>query len=158
MITANTPITRFATRSRGFTLLEVMVSLIIISIGLLGIAKIHALAYASTASASTRSLVALQAAGLAATMHTNRTYWAFGVQPPVVNITGSYGGTFAIDDAGLNTAAGCYFPASACTPDVMAAFDLQNYGAQLSAALPNSQPKTTITCAVVNQPDRKSVV
>ena len=152
MITRHQPTAELGARSRGFTLLEVLVSLIIISIGLLGIAKIHALAYSSTATANSRSLVALQASGLAASMHTNRTYWAFGVQPPAVNIIGSAGGAFTIDDAGLNTPANCYFPAAACTPDVMAAFDLQNYGAQLSAALPNSVPKTTITCEVVNQP------
>jgi type IV pilus assembly protein PilV len=152
MITPRRFTAGLAPRSRGFTLLEVMVSLIIISIGLLGIAKIHALAYSSTAAASTRSLVALQAAGLASSMHADRTYWGFGVQPATVNITGAFGGAFAIDDAGLNTPANCYFPAPACTPDVMAAFDLQNYGTALSAALPNSQPKTTITCAVVNQP------
>ncbi|MEA3161860.1 MAG: hypothetical protein QOD95_3408, partial [Gammaproteobacteria bacterium] len=36
--------------ARGFTLLEVMVSLFITAIGLLGIAKLQALAYASTGS------------------------------------------------------------------------------------------------------------
>ena len=35
-------------RARGFTLLEVMVALVVTTIGLLGIAKLQALAYAST--------------------------------------------------------------------------------------------------------------
>src|ERR1700678_3910095 len=76
-------------RTRGFTLLEVMVALVITSIGLLGIAKIQALAYASTGSASVRSLVALQAAGLAASMHANRSYWAGGFAPIPVTINGT---------------------------------------------------------------------
>src|SRR5271169_198769 len=67
-----------AGRSAGFTLIEIMVALIVTSIGLLGIAKLQALAYASTGSAAVRSLVALQAAGLAASMHVNRSYWAAG--------------------------------------------------------------------------------
>ncbi len=48
-------------RAGGFTLLEVMVAVVITAIGLLGIAKIQALAYASTGTASLRSLVAIQA-------------------------------------------------------------------------------------------------
>ena len=68
--------------ARGFTLLEVMVALVVTSIGLLGIAKLQALAYASTGSASVRSLVALQAAGLAASMHADRGYWAGGRTGP----------------------------------------------------------------------------
>src|SRR5258708_22976329 len=88
----------FRTKARGFTVREVMISLIITSIGLLGIAKIHALAYASTASAGTRSIVALQAAGLASAMHANRTYWAAGLTAPVI-ITGT-----TINDATLNGA------------------------------------------------------
>ncbi len=72
----------FRSRARGFTLLEVMIALVITSIGLLGIAKIQALAYASTGSASLRSLVAMQAAGLASSMHTNRNYWSAGLAAP----------------------------------------------------------------------------
>src|ERR1700675_2427505 len=65
----------------GFTLIEVLVALIITAIGLLGIAKIQALVYANTSSASARGLVAIQAAGLAAAMHANRAYWALGLAP-----------------------------------------------------------------------------
>ena len=50
-------------RAGGFTLIEVLVAVVVIAIGLLGIAKMQALAYASTSTASLRSLVALQASG-----------------------------------------------------------------------------------------------
>ena len=66
--------------ARGFTLIEVMVAHGHHLVGLLGIAKIQALAYASTGTASVRSLVALQAAGLAASMHADRSYWANGAR------------------------------------------------------------------------------
>jgi type IV pilus assembly protein PilV len=136
-----------ATKARGFTLLEVMISLIITSIGLLGIAKIHALAYSSTATAGVRSLVALQAAGLASSMHANRVYWAAGAAPVPVIISGT-----TINDGTLNAAAASvgYCVAgigpTPCTPDLMAAFDLHTYAAQLNASLVNLNPVTTINC------------
>jgi type IV pilus assembly protein PilV len=60
---------------RGFSLVEVMVALIVICVGLLGIAKLEALMLSSTGSSRLRSLVALQAASLAASMHADRNYW-----------------------------------------------------------------------------------
>jgi type IV pilus assembly protein PilV len=130
-------------KSRGFTLLEVLVSLIIISIGLLGIAKIHALAYASTATAGTRSLIALQAAGLAASMHANRGYWANGLAPPVITITNT-----AFTPTALGAVSNCEAAVGpACnTPTLMAEYDLQTFAAQLFQSLPNSNPTTTINC------------
>ena len=71
----------------GFTLLEVMIAMVITAIGLLGIAKIQALAYSRTSSTGIRSLVAIQAAGLAATMHANRNYWSLGSAPDPITIT-----------------------------------------------------------------------
>jgi len=151
----------FRTKARGFTLLEVMISLIITSIGLLGIAKIHALAYSSTATASARSIVALQAAGLAASMHADRSYWTGPGAPAQVIISGTN-----VQDANLGPAAAtlgtclsgtnpipCYcvkgFGPTPCTTDVMAAFHLHSYAFQLNAALGNSNPVTTINCAAV---------
>jgi type IV pilus assembly protein PilV len=131
-------------RAGGFTLIEVMVALVITAIGLLGIAKIQALAYASTGSAGIRSLVALEAAGLAASMHANRNYWS-GLSPPVVTITGT-----TISDATLATPANCLNVQ--CLPATLAAFDLQTYAAALggpTGLLPSSNPITTITCAAI---------
>jgi type IV pilus assembly protein PilV len=136
-------------RARGFTLLEVMVALVITSIGLLGIAKIQALAYASTGTASMRSLVALQAAGLATAMHADRSYWAAGSAPIPVVITGT-----VINDATLNAtavAANYCVTGSGNTPcdtATMAAFDLHTYATALNAMLGNSNPVTTINCPI----------
>lgn len=139
----------FRSRARGFTLLEVMIALVITSIGLLGIAKIQALAYASTGSASLRSLVAMQAAGLASSMHTNRNYWSAGLAAPLtikVN-TGDITAT-TISDTTLNTPANCVAPAGPCSATTMAAYDLQTYAQALNSVsmLRNLNPLTTITC------------
>lgn len=63
-------------RARGFSLVEVLVALIIISVGLLGIAKMQALLLAGTGVSRLRTLVALEASSLAASMHANADYWA----------------------------------------------------------------------------------
>jgi type IV pilus assembly protein PilV len=135
--------------ARGFSLIEVLVALIITAIGLLGIAKLQALAYANTGSASIRSLVAIQAAGLASAMHANRGYWALGLSPPVVTITGT-----VISDGTLNGTAtlptDCNFGtaglAPPCTPTQLAAYDLHSWANALNGLLPGSNPVTTITC------------
>lgn len=143
----SSPHMKSRSRARGFTLLEVMVALVITAIGLLGIAKIQALAYASTGSASLRSLVALQASSLAATMHANRNYWAAGAAPVPLTITGP-----VINDATLQPiaiATNCIAPIGpACLPPILAAYDLHTYALALNKLMPGSNPLTTITCPV----------
>src|SRR5215469_8219294 len=80
---------------RGFTLVEVMVALIIISVGLLGIVGMEGLALSSTANARMRSLAALEAAGLAATMHTNRDFWSTNSASVIIQ-----GGSITSDSTG----------------------------------------------------------
>ena len=136
-------------RARGFPLLEVMVALVITSIGLLGIAKMQTVAYASTNSASLRSLVALQAAGLASSMHANRGYWANGLAAPItITVNTSNSTLITISDTTLNAPANCLFPAGPCSATTMAAYDLQSYAQALNSAsmLLNLNPVTTITC------------
>jgi type IV pilus assembly protein PilV len=62
--------------ARGFSLVEIMVAVVVICVGLLGIAKMQALAVSSTTTARLRAMAAFQAAGLASIMHSNRDYWA----------------------------------------------------------------------------------
>jgi type IV pilus assembly protein PilV len=153
--------TRASARARagGFTLLEVMVSVVITAIGLLGIAKLQALAYASTGTASMRSMVAIQASGLAASMHADRTYWSTGAAPVPITITGTgTGANFTISDNYLNTTAStttyCQ-PGGAgapCTPPQMASYDLRTWATALNGVLGNLNPVTTISCPTINTP------
>jgi len=160
---------RARARTGGFSLVEVMVAVIVICVGLLGIAKMQALALSNTSTSRLRALAAIQAAGLAAAMHSNREYWA-GATPPVTttfnaNATGQYIST----DPALQAAANTALPAGLNTPDTiqtcvgtantaavcggatgvvnLAAFDLARWAASLNALLPN--PQSTVTCPVV---------
>ena len=136
--------------TRGFSLVEVMVALVVISVGLLGIAKMQALAYASTSTAGMRSLAAIEAASLASAMRANRRYWAAGAAPVAITITGT-----TISDATLAataTAPNYCTPAGTvpCSPATLAAFDLHRWAAALSALLPNST--ATVSCPTAVTP------
>ena len=60
---------RAGTGVRGFSLVEVMVAVIVICVGLLGIAKMQALALSNTTTSRLRALAAIEAAGLASAMN-----------------------------------------------------------------------------------------
>jgi type IV pilus assembly protein PilV len=133
-------------RCRGFSLVEVLVALVVVSIGLLGLAKMESLSLSSTGTAAGRSIAAIEASSLAAAMHANRAYWAAGilVQPTTVSVVGS---TVVISDAGLSSVVSpCTVPgANACTPDLMAAYDVQQWAASMGQVLPASL--STISCS-----------
>ncbi len=75
--------------ARGFTLVEVMVALFIIGIGMLGIAKMQALALDTSGESRGRALAAIEASSLAAAMHSDRSYWASTDVAPTIMITPS---------------------------------------------------------------------
>ena len=148
MIARSTHFSGSPRHSRGFTLLEVMIAFFVVSIGLLGIAKIQALAYASTTTASTRSIVALQAAGLAASMHANRTYWSAAAAPPSITITGTTISDATLNGAGLPATACQFGQGAPCVPATLAANDLHVWATALNSMLNNLNPVTTVSCPV----------
>ena len=160
---------RARARAGGFSLVEVMVAVIVICVGLLGIAKMQALALSNTTTSRLRALAAIQAAGLAAAMHSNREYWAGATPPVTTTFNANATGQFVSTDTALQAAANTALPAGLNTPDTiqtcvgtanaaavcggatgvvnLAAFDLARWAASLNALLPN--PQSTISCAVV---------
>jgi type IV pilus assembly protein PilV len=137
---------------RGFSLLEVMVALGVLTVGLLGVLKLETLSYASTNIAAKRSLAALEAASLAASMHVNRGYWA---NPDTSAAAISLTGTVITISAGapllsgvIGTAQVCKSLTVPCQPLQMAAYDLQQWALTMKPLLPNYT--ATINCGTAN--------
>ena len=157
---------------RGFSLVEVMVAVVVICVGLLGIAKMQALALSNSNTSRLRSLAAIEAAGLAAAMHSNREYWAGNTPPAQITVNAQANPQIQSSDAALQAAAGGNLaqgpnnPAAIVAPCVganngvatcngpagnpgvnLAAFDVARWTASLNALLPN--PQATVTCPAV---------
>jgi type IV pilus assembly protein PilV len=126
--------------ARGFSLMEVMVALVVSTVGLLGLAKMEAVALSSTSVAGSRSLAAIEAASLAAAMHANPGYWQSGTAPASILIS-STSNPYAA--APLCTSPG----ASSCLPIAMAANDLNQWAVAVNAVLPGYL--ATISCSQV---------
>ncbi|HEX4243826.1 MAG TPA: type IV pilus modification protein PilV [Steroidobacteraceae bacterium] len=132
-----------ARRSRGFSLIEVLVAVIVVAIGLLGLAKMESLALSSTGVASLRSLIAIQASSLAASMHANRGFWASGdanVPYTVDPVNNTWSTAAACTTAG----------SSACNPQQMAFYDLQQW--QIAMQALTKSYTANITCTTINFP------
>jgi type IV pilus assembly protein PilV len=127
----------------GFSLIEVMVALIIISIGLLGIAKLQAVALSSTGTAGKRSLAAVEAASIASSMHADRAYWSLASSAIATVISGT---TIASSpDPGLVSGVDCW-NSRPCTTVQMAAYDLTQWAVSAQTIFPSYQ--ASILCPV----------
>jgi type IV pilus assembly protein PilV len=129
-------------RGAGFTLVEVLVAVVIIAIGLLGIAKMESVALGSTGVAQQRSIAALEASSLAAAMRADRAYWGQGLAPATVTITGttitqSSGSYFS---TAVNCVVGATGNAAPCTPTQVAAGDLQQWAIDVNGTPSYSNP------------------
>lgn len=136
-----------------------MVAVLVICVGLLGIAKMQALALSNMNTSRQRSLAAIEAASLASAMHSNRNYWAaptaaatIGVSyhPTVITssdptLASTAGADITGGAVGLAACVGTNNGAAKCTPAQLAAYDLANWANDLSQLLPN--PTATIACA-----------
>lgn len=130
--------------TRGFTLIEVLVALIVISVGLLGIVGMEALALSSSSSARMRSLASIEAASMAAAMHANRAFWSANVL--TVTLSGQPATVQSDTTSLLGGGGDCTATTGTppCAPATLAAADLQMWGSALSQVLPN--PQATINC------------
>jgi type IV pilus assembly protein PilV len=141
-------------RQAGFSLVEVMVALLVVSIGMLGVAKMQALALSSTGTAKMRSLASIEAASLASTIHADRKYWFY--LPAALTVTVSSAGAVAsTQDASLNSTVATRTtnpnpctavpPATPCTAAQVAAEDLGEWADGVIGILPPNSA-STITC------------
>ena len=130
---------------RGVSLLEVLISIVVIAVGILGLAKMQALSIANTQLSASRGLVALQASSLAATMHANPNFWqvASPATPPCYGV-----GACSISATTTSTSLPSSFPtvsstcsgypssASTCSSGQMATLDLTTWMGVMGQQVP----------------------
>jgi len=141
--------------SRGFSLVEIMVAVLVISIGLLGIAKMQALALSSTGNARLRALASLEAASLASAIRANRTFWASSATVGTnQNVTISGAAITASTNGQLQTAANCASGGAnaPCSSVLMAAYDLQQWAIALNSVIKSDYALITCTLPAANNP------
>lgn len=133
-------------RQQGFSMVEVLVTVVILTVGLLGLVKMQASIVSNTQIARVRSLVALQANSMAAAMHTN-SYWSSGGAPATISASGT---TITEASGELSQDRDCY--AAACTPTQLAAATLQTWVANLNASFPSYTAQITCVNAGTTPP------
>jgi type IV pilus assembly protein PilV len=120
--------------TRGFSLVEMLVALLVISIGLLGIAKMQALALSNTSGGRLRAVAAIEAGGLASLIASNHNYWGTLASALTITVTaGSSAATITSSDSTLSTTVNCLYgsgSAAPCTAAKMAGYDLQQWVAE----------------------------
>jgi type IV pilus assembly protein PilV len=123
----------------GFSLIEVMISLVIIAVGLLGIAGIMALSMNNDDTSRLQSLAALQAASMATAMQANTAYWT---------------STAANGTRTAPTTSSTACNGVVCSAASIANCDLANWGYAIDQSLPNGSG--TVTCAAAARPNSSS--
>jgi type IV pilus assembly protein PilV len=154
-------------RVHGFSLVEVLIALLVISIGLLGIAKMEALALSNTNGGRMRALAAIEAASLASTMQAERNYWGLlTANPTSITVTGTATGGVTVTDATDSLLSGSLTCAQSstttigactggvdcssvtgtppCTAQKIAAYDLQQWAGRLQQLM--TADAASITC------------
>jgi len=115
-------------RQLGTSLVEILVSMVVASLGLLGAAKLQSLAINQTTSASSQSFVAIAVDNLSSMMKSNQAYWRNSAFPDPFNISITPGNATLISGTGAGTLAAttknCGTAAN-CDEEELAAFDLR---------------------------------
>lgn len=118
---------------KGFSLIEVMISLVIIALGVLGVGLIMLLSANNNDTARIQSLAALEATSMATAIQANEAYWLNGA-----GATGSFTETAV-------TASSTACINSTCDAQSMATYDLTNWGYSISNSIPDGMGNVACT-------------
>jgi type IV pilus assembly protein PilV len=116
-------ISRFPRRPEGFTLIETMVALLVLSVGMIGVAALHGQALSASGTAIRRSVAIGLASEIADRIRVNR-----GAQLAYENAAADNNCDDPTGGGGVD-----------CTPAQMAAHDLFVWRAQVAQSLPGGQ-------------------
>ncbi len=142
-------------KSRGFTLIEVLVAVVILALGLLGLAGLQITSLRNSQSAYNRSQATQLAYDIADRMRANRT------------VAGNYLSAALLPSAATCSSkdtpcSACAATASACTAAELAEKDLFDWNIALTDTLPGGTGSITISGAVytvtVNWDDNRDAV
>lgn len=132
--------------SAGFSLLEVLISLVIISLGILGITGLLIKGMSNAKSANQRTVAAMEASSLAASMYTNRAFWASTTTPISFSTQWSASKPTVASSVGISfiDPASCDDVSSKCSSAQIAGADAQGWANSINNALANGA--STISC------------
>ena len=114
----------------GFTLVELLVTMLIVTVGLLGLAKMQAAAVSNTSLSRTRALMTYQAESLAGMIRANKGFWVTTGSPAVWPAFAVSSAGVA-SDTGMTNGGGCVNTTGAaqCSPDRLAHDDMYTWAA-----------------------------
>jgi type IV pilus assembly protein PilV len=141
----------------GFSMIEIVIAIVVVAIGLLGLAKLQAVGISESATANLRALAAIESDNLIGAMHANTNYWQSG-NVPTAAAPATFNYLGVVTDVNLGQA----LPANrcvvnttmatgstgACTSAMLAARDVQTFAAQFVQSFPAASGR--ISC--VNTP------
>ncbi len=127
----NIHLVRQATRADGFTIVEVLVSLLILSVGLMGLATLQVVGLQNTQGGAQRAQAAFLAYDITDRMRTNPAAVTAGNYNLAAPVTTGMGAP----NPGPIVMVDCFGAAANCTSAQMAAHDLGQWQTQLGAYL-----------------------
>lgn len=141
---------------RGFGMLEALISMVVIMIGVLGMAGMQMLAINNTENARYQSIAAMQASSMATQMLANAAFWR--AAPATVTVNGltvtnvNQGNTNNKAKNKIKNKGGgnTYCNTTVCTATEMAYFDVESWGIEMASALPSGAG--SISCVITLSP------
>ena len=128
----------------GFTLIEVLITLLVVSVGMLGLAKLEAAAVSESKVSRVRSLMSFQAESLASLMRANRAFWAT-TTAPLPGFTITTDGTLTYPTAANTAPADGNCQTAACSAALLAHVDLSVWGTAYTTQFPGATATITST-------------